>query len=262
MNVGCRYRKQPVAFEPYRSIRLLQNEMPLRILVVDDEVSLRETLAYNLEREGYVVDTAVNGEKAIISARRSHPDLIILDVMLPGMDGFDVCRELRRDMTVPILMLSARDEEFDRVIGLEIGADDYISKPFSMRELIARVKAHFRTIQLVQGELQPVDRQSTSEGSATFGNLIILYQRREVLVGGKLIILKPKEYDLLVLFSENKGRVFTRETIVKNVWGWDFVGESRTVDVHVRWLREKIEVDPYHPVRIVTIHGVGYRFDG
>ena len=161
--------------------------------------------------------------------------------MLPGIDGFEVCRELRRDMTIPILFLSARDDEFDRVVGLEIGGDDYISKPFSMRELIARVKAQFRTRQLIREEANPVESPNLKERSVTFGNLTILFHRHEVLVNGSLVIMKPKEYDLLVYFAENPGRAFTRESIIKHVWAQDFIGESRTIDVHVRWLREKIE---------------------
>jgi DNA-binding response OmpR family regulator len=236
--------------------------MPLKILVVDDEISLRETLVYNLEHQGYIVDAVADGERAILTARRNKPDLIILDVMLPGIDGFEVCRILRGEMNVPILFLSARDDEFDRVIGLEIGGDDFIAKPFSMSELIARVKARFRTMQLIRGEAVPAESLAVAEKTEIFGNLTIWYQRREVHIDGNLVVLKPKEYDLLVFFTENIGRMFTRESIIKNVWGWDFVGGSRTIDVHVRWLREKIEVDPYHPVRIVTIHGIGYRFDG
>jgi DNA-binding response OmpR family regulator len=236
--------------------------MPLKILVVDDEISLRETLTYNLERQGFSVEAVGDGEQALTTARRNNPDLIILDIMLPGIDGFEVCRELRRDMTVPILFLSARDDEFDRVVGLEIGGDDYISKPFSMRELIARVKAQFRTRQLIRDEINPAESPNLMEKTATFGNLTILFHRHEVLINGNLVVMKPKEYELLVYFAENPGRAFTRESIIKHVWEQDFIGESRTIDVHVRWLREKIEVDPNHPVRIVTVHGVGYRFDG
>jgi DNA-binding response OmpR family regulator len=236
--------------------------MPLKILVVDDEISLRETLTYNLERQGFTVEAVGDGEKALTTARQNNPDLIILDIMLPGIDGFEVCRELRRDMNIPILFLSARDDEFDRVVGLEIGADDYISKPFSMRELIARVKAQFRTRQLIREEVLPSESPNLNEKSTTFGNLTILFHRHEVLIDGSLVNMKPKEYDLLVYFAENPGRAFTRESILKNVWDQDFMGESRTIDVHVRWLREKIEIDPNHPVRIVTVHGVGYRFDG
>jgi DNA-binding response OmpR family regulator len=235
--------------------------MSLKILVVDDEISLRETLTYNLEREGYIVTAAGDGEKALELARRNPPDLIILDLMLPGMDGFDFCRALRRESNVPIIILSARDDEFDRVIGLEIGADDYISKPFSMRELLARVKAHFRTMKMIRDEANPPESQMTGENSAAFGNLTIDYHRREIRMDGNPVILKPKVYELLVFFTENLGRVFSRESIIKNVWKWDFTGDSRTVDVHVRWLREKIEADPYNPVRIVTVRGIGYRFE-
>ena len=235
--------------------------MLLKILVVDDEISLRETLTYNLEREGYAVTSAGDGEIALELARRNPPDLIILDLMLPGMDGFDFCRALRRESNVPIIILSARDDEFDRVIGLEIGADDYISKPFSMRELLARVNAHFRTMKMIRDEVNPPESQITDENTATFGNLSIDYHRREVRMDGNPLILKPKVYELLVFFTENLGHVFSRESIIKNVWKWDFTGDSRTVDVHVRWLREKIEADPYNPVRIVTVRGIGYRFE-
>lgn len=237
--------------------------MSLKILVVDDEISLLETLTYNLERQGYTVESAQDGERALELARELHPDLIILDIMLPGIDGFEVCRQLRRELNpLSIFFLSARDDEFDRVIGLEIGADDYISKPFSTRELLARIKAHFRSFKLIQGEALSPEAANPDRSTATFGNLTIDYHRREVQLNGAPIVLKPKEFDLLVFFTENKGRVFTRENIIKNVWGWDFPGESRTIDVHVRWLREKIEIDPNRPTRIITFRSVGYRFDG
>jgi DNA-binding response OmpR family regulator len=182
--------------------------------------------------------------------------------MLPGMDGLEVCQQLRRDMNVPIIILSARDEEYDRIIGLEIGADDYISKPFSMRELIARVKAHLRMIDLIRNKTHPLESSRVNMEETTFGNLTIKFQRREVFLNGNLIALRPKEYDLLVYFARNALRVITREDIISNVWGWGFSGKSRTIDVHIRWLREKIEDDPNHPVRIVTVHGAGYRFEG
>jgi len=236
--------------------------MPSKILVVDDEISLRETLAYNLEHHGYVVDTVSDGEKALPAARRFRPDLVILDIMLPGADGFEVCRLLRQEMNMPILFLSARDDEFDRIIGLEIGGDDFITKPFSMRELVARVKAQFRTMQLVRDGLSAADGKRQNECTATFGNLTINYQRHEVRIGQTLLVLKPKEYDLLAFFTENRSKVFSRDAIIKAVWGWEFQGDSRTIDVHVRWLREKIEIDPYHPTRLVTVHGIGYRFEG
>jgi DNA-binding response OmpR family regulator len=235
-------------------------EMSMKILVVDDEISIVEALTYNLEHHGYQVASAQDGEKAIELARRFLPDLIILDIMLPGIDGFEVCRQLRRDFDrVSIFFLSARDDEFDRVIGLEIGADDYISKPFSTRELLARIKAHFRSIQWIQEETETA---AAHKARVTFGNLTIDTDRREVKVNGVPVEVKPKEFDLLVFFTENKGRVFSRENIMKNVWGWDFPAESRTVDVHVRWLREKIEPNPNRPVRIITFRNVGYRFDG
>jgi len=237
--------------------------MPLKILIVDDEVTLRETLTYNLEHLGYGVETAADGESAIKMVRRSQPDLIILDVMLPGLDGFEVCRILRSEVNIPIMILSARDDEIDRVIGLELGADDYISKPFSMHELLARVKAHFRTAKMIRDEVKNLKEPTNeSDNLNTFGNLTIDYKRREVKINGKTIVLKPKVYDLLVFFSENQGRVFSREALIQNVWKWDFHGDNRTVDVHIRWLREKIEADPYNPIRIVTVRTVGYRFEG
>lgn len=236
--------------------------MPYKILIVDDEISLRETLTYNFERQGYLVDAVGDGESAIKVARRNKPDLIILDIMLPGMDGFEVCRNLRRDMIVPILFLSARDDEYDRVVGFEIGGDDYILKPFSIRELIARVKAQFRTMQLIRGESIPEEIPNAGKSVENFGNLAILLHHREIQINGITMVMKPKEFDLLLFLTENLGRVITREKIIKKVWGWESTGDSRTIDVHVRWLREKIEVDPYNPVRIITVRGVGYRFDG
>jgi len=234
--------------------------MPEVILVVEDETSLRETLAYNLERQGYLVETAVDGHSAIESARNMQPDLIVLDVMLPFLDGFEVCRILRQEMTVPIIMLTARDEEIDRVIGLELGADDYITKPFSMREFLARVKAQFRRTRLLREEMD--QEISTSKESFHFDNLTLDLSRREVLLDDKPLPLKPKEFDLLLFFARHRGQVLTRDLILERVWGWEFSGGSRTVDVHIRWLREKIEVDPAEPTRIVTVRGTGYRFEG
>lgn len=235
--------------------------MVSRILVVDDEPVLRETITYNFERQGFLVDSVGDGKNAIDAAHRNKPDLIILDVMLLGMDGFEVCRILRRDMNVPILILSARDDEMDRIIGLEIGADDYISKPFSMRELIARVRAHLRTVEMIRSKLNPVKNSPVLE-EGFYGNINIKFARREVFIDDRLLELRPKEYELLVYFAQNIGRVLTREDIITMVWGWEFKGKSRTIDVHIRWIREKIEIDPNHPVRIVTVHGAGYRFEG
>lgn len=238
--------------------------MPEAILVVEDEISLQETLAYNLEKQGYVVHTAATGGQALEVAREIKPDLILLDIMLPEMDGFEVCRTLRQEMNTPILMLTARDDEIDRVVGLEVGADDYLTKPFSMRELLARVKAMLRRVRLIKEDASARSAQDTllTNDSMVFGNLEINPVRREILLNGKPLAVKPKEYELLQYLSLHRGKVLTRETILEKVWGWDFIGDSRTVDVHIRWLREKIENDPATPIRIVTVRGAGYRFEG
>jgi DNA-binding response OmpR family regulator len=234
--------------------------MAEKILVVEDEPTLQETLAYNLQRQGYEVITAGNGQEALDKARQTRPDLMVLDIMLPIMDGFEVCRIIRQEMTVPILMLTARDEEIDRVIGLEIGADDYITKPFSMREFLARVKAQLRRVRLVREEVDS-DIALTKE-TILFGNLTLDLTRREVLLDETPLALKPKEFDLLLFLARHRGQVLSRELILERVWGWEFSGGSRTVDVHIRWLREKIEDDPAEPERIVTVRGTGYRFEG
>jgi DNA-binding response OmpR family regulator len=231
-----------------------------KVLVVEDEPTLVETLEYNLTRQGYDVCTAADGLAALEVARQEHPDLIVLDIMLPKLDGFEVCRILRREMNVPILMLTARVDEVDRVVGLEMGADDYLTKPFSMRELLARVKALLRRVRLDREEMT-AEEEAPAE-RLTFGNVTIDLARREVLREEQPLYLKPKEYDLLLFLARNRNIVLSRDLILERVWGWDFVGGSRTVDVHVRWLREKIEPDPTHPTRIVTVRGVGYRFEG
>ena len=223
------------------------------ILVVDDEPTLAATVKYNLEREGYRAITAADGESALALARDNRPDLIVLDVMLPAMDGFEVCRRLRRDSAVPILMLTAKTEEVDKVVGLEIGADDYVTKPFSMRELLARVRALLRRSQA--GLPQAADLLSS-------GDLTVDLRRREASRGGCALSLKPKELDLLTFFLRNRGRAFTREQLLDQIWGYEFAGGTRTVDVHVNWLRQKIEPVPAKPVRLVTVRGTGYRFDG
>jgi DNA-binding response OmpR family regulator len=188
--------------------------------------------------------------------------LIILDVMLPGLDGFEVCRIIRREMTTPVLMLTARDDEIDRVVGLEVGADDYLAKPFSMRELIARVKAMLRRVRLVREEISQEEMSKPKAQIMEFDNLRIDMTRREITVDGEVVAFKPKEYELLTFFGQYQGQVLSREFILERVWGWDFIGDSRTVDVHVRWLREKIETDPANPQRIITVRGAGYRFEG
>jgi DNA-binding response OmpR family regulator len=236
--------------------------MAEKILVVDDEISLQETLAYNLKKQGYQVETTGTGTEALELAREIKPDLIILDVMLPGLDGFEVCRILRREMTTPVLMLTARDDEIDRVVGLEVGADDYLAKPFSMRELIARVKAMLRRVRLVREEISQEEMSKPKAQIMEFDNLRIDMTRREITVEGEVVAFKPKEYELLTFFGQHQGQVLSREFILERVWGWDFIGDSRTVDVHVRWLREKIETDPANPQRIITVRGAGYRFEG
>ncbi|KPL70018.1 XRE family transcriptional regulator [Ornatilinea apprima] len=233
--------------------------MSEKVLVVEDEISLQETLAYNLRKQGYEVDTAGEGQTALDKARAWNPDLIILDIMLPGIDGFEICRILRQEMSTPVLMLTARDDEIDRVVGLEVGADDYLTKPFSMRELMARVKAMLRRVRLIREEM---DTTAVTAEVIIFGNLNVNLTRREALIDEKPIALKPKEYELLVFLAQHRGQVLTREFILERVWGWDFIGDSRTVDVHVRWLREKIEADPANPMRIITVRGAGYRFEG
>ena len=236
--------------------------MPETILVVEDEPALRDTLTYNLKKDGFTVESVGDGRTALESARKLKPDLIILDIMLPELDGFEVARILRKEMTTPILMLTARDDEIDRVVGLEVGADDYLTKPFSMRELMARVKAQLRRTRLIQEEIGKASANQVKQEKLTFGNLIVNLTRREVILDGGPIQLKPQEYELLVFFAEHKGQMLSREFILERVWGWDFIGDSRTVDVHVRWLRQKLEEEPSNPTRIVTVRGGGYRFEG
>lgn len=237
--------------------------MPETILIVEDELSLQETLAYNLKKEGYTVETVGDGRAALESARKIKPDLIVLDIMLPEMDGFEVARILRKEMSTAILMLTARDDEIDRVVGLEVGADDYLTKPFSMRELMARVKAQLRRARLLREEMGKDSPGSLPKHETlTFDNLIINLTRREVTLDEKVIQVKPKEYELLLFLAEHRRQMLSREFILERVWGWDFIGDSRTVDVHVRWLRQKIEADSSNPTRIVTVRGGGYRFEG
>lgn len=242
--------------------------MTQKVLIVEDEPTLLETLEYNLIRQGYDVHTAIDGVAALDAARQVRPDLIVLDIMLPRLDGLEVCRLLRQDMSVPILMLTARDDEIDKVVGLEVGADDYMTKPFSMRELMARVKALLRRERLIREELGSPDGEAGTPGERAgrevleFGDLSIDLGRAEVSRGGEPLSLKPQAYELLVFLARNKGMVLSRDLILERVWGWDYAGGSRTVDVHIRWLREKVEPDPSQPVRIVTVRGIGYRFEG
>jgi DNA-binding response OmpR family regulator len=233
-----------------------------KILIIEDEISLRETISYNLIRQDYIVEAVGDGVLGVETARKTKPELIILDIMLPGMDGFEVCRILRQEMSVPILMLTAREDEIDRVIGLEIGADDYMTKPFSMRELMARVKAHLRRERIIRDDVSSLDKNKVEEKRLEFGNLIIDEVRHEVLLDYKPLALKPQEFELLLFLAHNRGRALTRDYLLERVWGWEFSGNSRTVDVHIRWLREKIEVDASKPQRITTLRSSGYRFEG
>ncbi len=225
------------------------------ILLVDDEPTLVATLDYNLRREGHEVVIARDGPSAIEQARKRQPDLVLLDVMLPKLDGFEVCRELRRTSTVPVLMLTAKDSEVDKVVGLEIGADDYMTKPFSMRELMARVKAMLR-----RNSMLAAAPSARGAEEVRLGELEIDTVARTVRRGGHAVHLKPKEFELLAFLAQNRGRVFTRDQLLENVWGYEFDGDTRTVDVHVRWLREKIEETPSQPRLLETVRGVGYRF--
>ncbi|MGD9932957.1 MAG: response regulator transcription factor [Dehalococcoidia bacterium] len=226
-----------------------------KVLVVEDEETLLFALKHNLKREGYNVFAASRGDDGLRLAREHRPDLIVLDLMLPGIDGMQVCRMLRRDTDVPIIMVTALGGEGDRVAGLDCGADDYVAKPFGMRELMARIRALLR---------RTGARAALDHGPATVasGDLEIDRERREVRKGGAALRMKPKEMDLLLFFAQHRGRVFSREQILDEVWGYDFYGGPRTVDVHVRWIRQKIEDDAANPQRLRTVRGSGYLFEG
>ncbi len=228
----------------------------MKVLVVEDDRNLLATLKYNLSHENYDVSTAADGAQALEAARREKPDLIILDVMLPQLSGYEVCRILRKEMTVPILMLTAKTEEIDKVLGLEIGADDYMTKPFSMRELLARVRAMLRRATITNSQ------NDIDKSKLVTNDLEIDMGRHKVVLGGRMLELSPKEFDLLAFLVKNKGLVFSREHLLERVWGYDYAGDTRTVDVHIRWLRQKIEADPANPKRLVTVRGTGYKFEG
>jgi DNA-binding response OmpR family regulator len=223
-----------------------------RILIVDDESAILQTLRFNLERNGYAVATAGDGRTAIALAASERPDLIIMDIMLPVLDGIEACKEIRKTSGVPIIMLTARDQEIDKVLALELGADDYVTKPFSLHEFLARVKARLR-------------RQAGADGSArteaiSVGEIVLDPSRQSLTVRGRIVSLAPKEFSLLHVLMENRGRVVTRQTLLDKVWGYDFEGEHQTISVHVRWLREKIEIDPNNPQHIITVRSRGYMF--
>jgi two-component system, OmpR family, response regulator len=230
-----------------------------KILIVEDDETIQSVLIYNLEKEGYRVLTAKDGERGLETARQEKPDLLILDWMLPKMDGLEVCRILRKEMTLPILMLTAKSEEIDKVLGLEMGADDYLTKPFSMRELLARVRAMLRRNQMLQPAAQSV--VSHLDNTIQSGDLEIDVARHQVKCRHQVLDLTPKEFDLLVFLVRNRSQVFNRDTLLARVWGYDYAGDTRTVDVHIRWLREKIETNPESPTHLLTIRGVGYKFE-
>ncbi len=230
-----------------------------KILVVEDDRTLLDVLQYNLLKEGYRVVTAVDGLQAIEAARSEPPDIIILDIMLPELDGFEVCRVLRKEMTTPILMLTAKTGEIDKVVGLELGADDYLTKPFSLRELLARIRAMLRRAEMMKQEASSTE--DTMLPVVKIGNLEIDFARHQVSRGKAVVALSHKEFDLLAFLARNRGQVFGRDHLMEKVWGYDYVGDIRTVDVHIRWLRQKIEDDPSHPVHLLTVRGVGYKFE-
>jgi two-component system OmpR family response regulator len=225
-----------------------------KVLIVEDDQTLLSVLEYNLAKEGYNVVTATDGVHALEAARKEKPDLIILDIMLPKMSGFEVCRILRKEMTVPILMLTAKDDEIDKIAGLDLGADDYMTKPFSMRELLARARAMLRRAEMQAPKL-------AAEDQLQFGDIEVDIRRHSVTKSGNMLRLKPKEFDLLTFLARNKGLVVSRDQLLEKVWGYDYSGDSRTVDVHVRWLREKIEDNPDKPKHLVTVRGVGYKLE-
>ncbi len=230
-----------------------QNEHRPRVLVVEDESAIVEAVSYALELEGFQVASAASGREGLDAARRLKPSVVLLDVMLPGMSGLDVCRQLRRESDVPIIMLTAKEGEADKVAGLELGADDYMTKPFSMRELVARVRAQLRRA-AKSGAL------SGSNEVLRGGAIELDVDAHEVRVAGETIPIRPKEFDLLESLMRRRGRLATRETLIDEVWGPDYFGATKTLDVHIKRLRQKLEADPARPRHIVTVRGLGYKF--
>jgi len=229
------------------------------ILVVEDDATLLDLLRYNLSKEGYEVLTARDGQSALATAREQKPDMLVLDIMLPELDGLEVCRILRKETSVPILMLTAKADEIDKVVGLEVGADDYVSKPFSLRELLARVKAMLRRAEISREDL--AGREAEGVSVVEVGDLTIDLDQHVVTQKGEVVSLSPKEFDLLSFLAQNRKRAFSRDYLLDKVWGYEYGGDTRTVDVHVRWLRQKIEVEPSRPTRILTVRGVGYKLE-
>ena len=224
-----------------------------RILIVEDEESLADSVRYNLEREGYLVSVAVDGRQALERFRAEPPALVILDLMLPEVSGLDLCRAIRAESAVPIIMVTAKDSEADKVAGLELGADDYVTKPFSVRELVSRVRAHLR-----RAAMSP---EATAAGDVlAAGPVEMDVVRHEVRVAGAVVAFRPKEFELLEAFLRRTGRLLTREFLIDEVWGTDYVGDTKTLDVHVKRVRQKIEDDPHDPLHLVTVRGLGYKF--
>ncbi len=230
----------------------MRTDAAARILVVEDEEALADTVRYNLEREGYTVSVAGDGRRALERFHAESPSLVILDLMLPEISGLDVCRMIRAESEVPIIMVTAKDSEADKVAGLELGADDYVTKPFSVRELVSRVRANLRRI-------RPQAVPPAEEVLAA-GPIRMDVARHEVTVRGEVVGLPPKEFELLETMLRRKGRLLTREFLIEEVWGPDYFGDTRTLDVHVKRLRRKIEQDPHEPVHLVTVRGLGYKF--
>jgi two-component system response regulator RegX3 len=225
-----------------------------RILVVEDEESLADTVRYNLEREGFAVAVAADGRKALERFRAEGPSLVILDLMLPEMSGLDVCRQIRQISNVPIIMVTAKDSEADKVSGLELGADDYVTKPFSVRELVSRVRAHLRRAGMHAAEPE--------EDVLNGGPVSLDVARHEVLVRGQSVGFPPKEFELLEAFLRRPGRLLTRDFLIEEVWGAGYFGDTKTLDVHVKRLRKKVEQDPHQPKHLLTVRGLGYKFVG
>ncbi len=223
-----------------------------KILIVDDESAILQTLRFNLERNGYIVTTAGDGRSGVALVASERPDLIVLDIMLPILDGIEACREIRKLTAAPIIMLTAKDQEIDKVLALELGADDYVTKPFSLHEFMARVKARLRR--------SPGAGEIGRSEAIEAGEIVLDPSRQALSVRGQPVALAPKEFSLLQILMENRGRVVTRLTLLDKVWGYDFEGEHQTISVHVRWLREKIEVDPNKPRHIITVRSRGYMF--
>ena len=232
--------------------------MDRKILIVDDEKNIADIIAFNLKKEGYQVIKAADGEEGVKMAMEENPDLILLDIMMPKMDGYEACKKIREKKNTPIIMLTARAEELDKVLGLELGADDYVTKPFGVRELMARVKANLRK-NVYREEPAVAEEKPVAEGN--FGRLDIDADRYEVRKDGKPLDLTLREFELLKFLSERKGQVFSRETLLEKVWGYEYYGDVRTVDVTIRRLREKLEDTPGKPDFILTKRGVGYYFD-